>query len=135
MRSAQLHSLAALLNELGNQSGPSGLVARSNAGAIVAMKVFVKVDEVAPVWIGLKFLEPAIHRPISIRGTQKNSRQSTRQLSGCLPQRCLPARTGGQLDRESIPVKVMKFLERFDQEEIDGKPYGSAPVRVPSEQR
>jgi len=36
-----------LLNELGNQSRPSGLVARSDAGAIVAMKVFMEIDEVA----------------------------------------------------------------------------------------
>ena len=43
----QLHSLAALLNKLGDQSRPSGLVARSSAGAIVAMKEFMKVDEVA----------------------------------------------------------------------------------------
>jgi hypothetical protein len=57
---AQLHSLAALLNELGDQSRPSGLVARSDASAIVAMKVLMEIDEVAPVWIVLKFLEPAI---------------------------------------------------------------------------
>ena len=112
---AQLHSLAALLNELGNQSRPSGLVARSDAGAIVAMKVLVKIDEVAPVRIVLKFLKPAIDRPMSICGTQKNSRQSTGNLSGSLPQRCLSARTGRQLDRESVPVKVMKFLEGFDE--------------------
>src|SRR6267154_6450233 len=41
-----LHALAALLNELGDQSRPSGLVARSDASAIVAMKEFVKVDEI-----------------------------------------------------------------------------------------
>src|SRR6267378_5336863 len=99
------------------------------------MKEFMKVDEIAPRWIVLKFLEPAIHRPLSICGAQENSRQSTRQLSGCLPQRCLPARTGRQLDRESIPVKVMKFLEGFDQQKIDGKPHGSAPIGVSSEQR
>jgi hypothetical protein len=62
----QLHSLPALLNELGNQSGPSSLVARSNASAIVAMKVLMEIDEVAPVWIVLKFLEPAINWAMSI---------------------------------------------------------------------
>src|ERR1700756_4656387 len=131
----QLHFLAALLNKLGDQSRPSGLVARSDAGAIVAVKVLMEIDEVAPVWIVLKFLEPAIDRPMSIFGTQKNSRQSTRNLRGPLPQRGLPARTGRQLNREAVPVKVMKFLERFDQQEIDGKPYWSAPVGVSPEQR
>ena len=61
-----LHSLAALLNKLGNQSRPSGLVARPDASAIVAMKVLMEIDEVAPVWIVLKFLEPAINWPMSI---------------------------------------------------------------------
>lgn len=62
----QLHSLAALLNKLGNQSRPSGLVARSDASAIVAMKVLMEIDEVAPVWIVLEFLKPAINWAMSI---------------------------------------------------------------------
>ncbi len=65
-RSATLRCLAALLNELGNQSRPSGLVTGANPSAIVAMKVLVKIDEVAPVRIVLKFFEPAINRPMSI---------------------------------------------------------------------
>ena len=52
----QLHSLAALLNKLGSQSRPSGLVARSDASPIVPMKEFVEIDEVAPVCIVLKFI-------------------------------------------------------------------------------
>ena len=52
----QLHSLAALLNKLGHQSRPPGLVARPDASPIVAMKELVKIDEVAPVCIVLKFI-------------------------------------------------------------------------------
>ena len=63
---AQLHALAALLNKLGDQSRPSGLVARSDASAIVAMEVLMEIDEVAPVRIVLKFLEPAINGPMAI---------------------------------------------------------------------
>ena len=62
----QLHSFAALLNKLGDQSCPSGLVARSDASAIVAMKVLMEIDEVAPVWIVLEFLKPAINWAMSI---------------------------------------------------------------------
>src|SRR5262249_30641428 len=93
----------------------------------------VKIDEVAPVWIVLKSIETAINGPVSIHGTQKNSRKSARNLRSRLPQRCLPARAGQQLNREGIPVKVMKFLKRFDQQEIDGKPYWSPPVGVSTE--
>src|SRR5215469_10970646 len=119
----QLHSLAALLNKLGHQSRPPGLVARPDASPIVAMKELVKIDEVPPVCIVLKFIEPAINRPMAICRTQRNSCKSARNLRSRLPQRCLPARTGRQLNHEGVPVKVMKFLKRFDQQEIDGKPY------------
>ena len=33
-----------LLDELSNQSGPTGLVTRADAGAVVAVEVFVKRD-------------------------------------------------------------------------------------------
>src|SRR5712664_2405899 len=98
------------------------------------MKVLVEMNEAAPMWIVLKFLKPAINRPMPICGTQKNSRQSTGNLRGRLPQRCLSARTGRQLNSEALAVKVMKFLERFDQEKIDRKPHWSAPVGVSSEE-
>lgn len=57
----QLHSLSALFNKLGNEPRPSRLVAGSNPGPVVAMKVFVEINAVAPVWIALKFFEPAIN--------------------------------------------------------------------------
>src|SRR5215471_12802078 len=70
---------------------------------------------------------------MSIHGTQKNSRKSARNLRSRLPQRCLSARTGRQLNHEGVPVEVMKLLERFDQQKIDGKPYWSPPIGVSSE--
>src|ERR1700746_2301132 len=102
----QLHSLARLLHSRGDQSRPSGLVARSDAGAIVAVKVLMEIDEVAPVWIVLKFLEPAIDRPMSIFGTQKNSRQSTRNLRGRLPQRGFAAPNRWAHQPGGVPLQM-----------------------------
>lgn len=47
---------AVKLNDLGHESGPSGLVAGAQPGAIVAMEVFIEENVVAPVGIALEFI-------------------------------------------------------------------------------
>ena len=42
------------VDQLGDQGGPSGLVAGAQARAVVAVEVFIKRNVVAPVGIGLK---------------------------------------------------------------------------------
>ncbi len=49
-------SLAALLQKFSDQTCPACLVAGTDAGARVAVKVFVKENVIAPVFIGLKLL-------------------------------------------------------------------------------
>ena len=51
-----------LLDEFGNQSGPAGLMARADPGAVVAMEVFVERDQIAPVWVVLEFFRAAENR-------------------------------------------------------------------------
>src|SRR5215469_15756150 len=48
------HPVAALFNELGNQTRPAGLMTRADTCAIVSVKVLVEIDEVAPVRVILK---------------------------------------------------------------------------------
>src|SRR5689334_18742724 len=50
------------LDQTGNTARPSGLMAGADAGAIVAMEVFVEQDQISPVGIVLEFLCTAIHR-------------------------------------------------------------------------
>jgi len=97
------------------------------------VKAFVKVDEVAPVWIVLKLLEPAVDGASAFRRAQEGAREPARDFRGRVPQRGLTPGAGGQLDGELVAVEVMKFLERFDEQKIDGKPHGPAPVGVSSE--
>ena len=52
MKSFKLFS--ALLQQLGDQAGPAGLMAGAEPGAVVAVEVFVEQDQVAPVRIGLE---------------------------------------------------------------------------------
>ena len=54
-------SLAALLNHFGDQAGPSGLMIRAEAGAVVSMKKFIKKNEVAPVRIALEYLGVSVY--------------------------------------------------------------------------
>ena len=51
------------LNDPCNAARPSGLVAGANAGAVVAVEVFVEKDVVSPMRVGLEFLRAAKHRP------------------------------------------------------------------------
>src|SRR5215470_3384313 len=68
---------ATLLEELGNKSRPPGLVAGTDTGAIVTVKVFVHPHKVPPVRIGLKLGHASVHRSSAVRPTQKNTSQTT----------------------------------------------------------
>jgi hypothetical protein len=57
--------LAALFDQLCDETGPAGLMAGANPRTIVAMKAFVEKDEVAPVWIALKGLVSTSYGPAS----------------------------------------------------------------------
>src|SRR5215472_8389717 len=51
------------LEHLGNQSRPTGLVAGTDTSTVIAMKVFVEQNVVAPVGISLELVHSAEHRP------------------------------------------------------------------------
>ena len=122
--------LSILLNQFRNQRGPAGLVAGADAGAVVAMKVFVKRDQVAPVGIFLEFFRAAEDRAPAMFILQKYSRQALGDFSGDLPQVQVDARAGRVFDFEIIAEKEMKLLQRLDEQIIDREPDRTAPVGV-----
>ena len=69
----QLHSTSALFNQFGDQTRPTRLVTRPNAGPVVAMKVFVEIDVVAPLRFGLEFLKTTKDRPLSVFCPEENT--------------------------------------------------------------
>ena len=73
------HPLAALLQQLRHQAGPSGLMARADAGAVVAVEVLVEQHQVPPVRIALIQLDcrraPAAGRPSSFRKMRVSRRE------------------------------------------------------------
>src|SRR5437867_7544147 len=50
-------------DQLRDEPGPTRLVARTQARAVIPVKVFVEQQIILPVRIGLKFLRPTVHRP------------------------------------------------------------------------
>src|SRR5438445_13884797 len=66
---------AVLLHELREQGGPPRLVACADARAVVAVKIFVKENQVSPMGIGLESLRAAIERPPAVAGAQEDSGQ------------------------------------------------------------
>src|SRR3989442_13201965 len=124
-----------LLQELGHERRPTCLMARAKPGARVAMEVFVKKEQVAPLRAALSALVDAVHGPRAVGAFQEQAGEPARQFGGDLPQREQVAGPGWAFHFEVVAVIVMKSLQRFDQQVIDGEPDGAAPVRVSAEGR
>src|SRR5713101_5754815 len=108
-------------------------MARADPGPIVAMKVFVKENEIFPVRIILKNLQPAGNRTAAIRIAKENMNEPAGDFSRHLPQIGFLRGMRRTLHLEVLPVVVVKFLQRFDEQIVYGKPDGSAPIRITSE--
>src|SRR5438128_11171625 len=79
--------LPALLQELGHEPGPAGLVAGANAGAVVTVEVLVEEDEVAPVRIGLERVGAAVDRTPAVGPLEEDAGEPSRQLRRHVPER------------------------------------------------
>src|SRR6516165_2975685 len=85
-----------------DESSPAGLVAGTQAGTVVPMKVFIKQNVIPPVGIGLEFLRPAIDRASSGGIAHKGCRQSPRDLLRYLEQVHHLTRSRGTLHFEVV---------------------------------
>src|SRR5215510_2357400 len=97
-------------------------MACSDPRAVVAVKVFVKQDEVSPVRIGLKFLDTAIDWSAAIFVLKEDPRQPPRNLRRDFPQGHHMTRARRALDLVLFTEVVVKLLQRLDYEKVDGKP-------------
>src|SRR5437762_13515373 len=105
-------------------------MAGAETGAVVAMKIFVEKDEVAPVRIALEELQSSCHRAPPVLSAQENMGEPPGDFRGDLPEIGLGAGIGGALHFEIFAVVVMIFLQGFDQQIINRKPDRPAPVRI-----
>src|ERR1700719_56149 len=77
--------LAALFNQFCDQAGPAGLMTCAEAGAVVAMKIFVEKDEVAPVRIALEEFQSPCHRAPPFLSAKENMGEPPGNSRGSLP--------------------------------------------------
>src|SRR5262245_35491355 len=128
-----------LLNQLGHQPSPAGLMTGAKPRAVVAVEVFEEVNQVAPVFVALKFFYTAVYGPAPIFSTQEEFDQPPRQLLADLPQVHHLSRPGWAFDYEVVVVAIVSevlviLLQRFDNQEIDREPHRPAPIGVAAEQ-
>ena len=64
------------VHEAGDDPGPAGLMAGAEAGAVVAVEVFVELKVIAPVRIVLEFLDAAVDRTPAVFVLEENARSS-----------------------------------------------------------
>jgi hypothetical protein len=74
-----------LFEQLGDQSGPSGLVVGSDARSVVAMKIFVEEYQVTPIWIVLKILQRPRDWTTAVDSSKKDMSKPFRNFAGHLP--------------------------------------------------
>jgi hypothetical protein len=76
---------SALFDQFSDEAGPARLVARADAGAVVAMEIFVEKEQVPPVRIFLENFRAAGDRTAAILSTHENVNETARDLSSDFP--------------------------------------------------
>ena len=114
-------------------AGPAGLVAGADAGAVVAVEVFVERDQVVPVRVGLELLYSAVDRPASVLVVGERRRQARGDFGGDLEQVHLLPRAGGALDFELVAVVAVQLSQPAQDDDVHREPHRAAPVGVAAE--
>src|SRR5215203_5322165 len=119
-----------LVNQGGDEAGPAGLVRGAEAHAGVAVEVFVEEDEVAPVWVGLKFFVPAVGGAAAVGVAREEADEAFGKAACHLVELNGRLAGGGALDGELLAVSFAELAQRLDHHEGRREPDGAAPVGV-----
>jgi hypothetical protein len=77
-----------LFQQFGDESGPAGLMTGTKTGAIIAMEVFVELNEITPMGVVLEHGKTPIHGALSGGVAKKDVIQALGNFRSDLPQ-CL----------------------------------------------
>ena len=127
--------LGAFADQPDDERSPTGLVTGAEAFTGLGVKILVEQHQVLPRGIIIVTFgdAPAETRSITIRIFLEDGDQAFADEICDLIQGQFMARTSRSFDLEGVPVEMVIALERFDDEEVDGKPDRAAPVRVAAE--
>src|SRR6266478_894015 len=103
-------------------------MAGPQAGSGIAMEVFVKQHQVAPMRVGLEPFETSEDGPAALFIAKENARHSARQFTRNFPQGHRVSGSRWELDLEIRPKIVIEFLQRLDQQVVYREPNGPPPV-------
>jgi len=117
-----------LLQKLCGKTGPAGLVACTQARSIVPVKILMEPDFVRPVGLLKQSLITPLKGPGAVVPPEEKSNQVFREIVSNLAQRQHLSAPRGAFDFEIISIVAVKLLERLDQQKVDRKPHGPAPV-------
>lgn len=87
-KSGLLVLFSRLFQQFGDESGPAGLMAGAQTGAVITMKVFVELNEIPPMGVVLEHGQISIHRTPSGVVAKKDVIEAPGNFRGDLPQ-CL----------------------------------------------
>src|SRR5689334_13446682 len=94
----------------------------SQAGTVVAVKVFMEQDVVTPVGIVLQAFLDAVIRTVTGIIAAEQLDQPLRKFIGNLTQGQVLARPGRTLYLKVVAVVMMKLLQRLDDQVVDREP-------------
>jgi hypothetical protein len=100
-----------LFQQFGHQSGPAGLMAGAKPRAVIAVKVFVELNELTPMGVMLELVKIAIHGTLSGIVTKKDVIEAAGNFRSDLPQCVLLSGPGWAFHGKVIAQEMMEFLQ------------------------
>lgn len=102
------------LKQLGDESGPAGLMASAEPLASLSVKILVEQEAVAKMRILLELAVVAEDGSLAVRVAEEQFCQAIGDLVADGFQREILPRSGWALDKKIVAVVVMKLLYRLD---------------------
>src|SRR5580704_6403951 len=103
---------------------------RADASAVVTMEILVEQEQILPVRIALEKFGSACDGTATVLAADKNVDETSGDLGSHLPEVRFVAGSRRKFDFEVFPIIVVVLLQGFDEEVVQRKPDGSAPVRI-----
>ena len=119
------------LEQIRDHSRPAGLMAGADTAPAITVEVLVERNVFAPMRIVLKGRSGAKDGPAALLVTQKDVCEPPREFLRHLPERQFRAGACRAFYREIVAIELMVFLERLDQQEIDGNQIGPRQLEFP----
>ena len=113
--------------------GPTGLVTGPQPGAIVAMKVLIEGQAIAPVRILLEFLAAAINRTSALLVFEEDVCQPASDLLGHLVEIHVSAGSGRTFHHEIVAEIGVVLQQGANNEPVDRHPDRPPPIGVAAE--